>query len=556
MTLLRTGSHAAAVAALLAVTLVPAAPAEEPADQAPEASSEASSPAIATYSGGTVHDAELQSWLRLGREIGDPEDRKAQIEGMLLVRALAATARERGTDREPAIAVALRTEEDEPLARLLRRHASEQVQVSDEEVAEFLRKHPGAFHRPRKVRLRNLFKRFPPGAGAARIEAVRAEMAALEEQLKKGADFAELASRESDSQTRYQGGLIGNAEAGHLRPEIDAVAMALEPGRISPVIETEDGLTLLKCDRIIEARVPTREQAAANVAGNLRRLRARQRWQETEKELLAAAEPRYDTAAPVVLRFAGGQLTRAQLPGLLRSRRRGPDPAAYNPERLREILKQHALRVQSAGRARRLGLGEEPEVRQRIRWQQLLILGAEEMSRRVRSELEPLAAEDIRAYYEAHPERFERLPHFDLAAIRFTLDEEDPRPQHARAEQVSAALRAGSLDFAAAARGHSDHPSAAAGGGLGWQSRLQLAGFGRVVWDTVQGLQPGQVSAPLQWDENLWIFRLNGFQPARPMTFEEAAGAAADRLGTEKAREIEAGLERRLREKLAVRLLP
>ncbi len=547
---------------IVALLAPPWALADGPAAQAPQAAS----PAVASYRGGTVSEAELESWRRF-RRVDDQADRRLlEIEEMLVVRTLAAAARERGLDREPALRAALRKQEEEVLARLLQRHVTGQVEVGGEETAELLRQHPQAFHRPRKVRLRNLFKRFPPDAGEARIEALRAEMAAIEERLRQGADFAELAARESDSRTRFQGGLIGNVPAGHLSPEIDAVAMRLEPGQISHVIETAQGLTLLKCDQIFEEKVPAREEVAGNLAGNLRRRRARELWEATEKELLQAAEPRYDIAAAqrpgaadsaAVVSCAGGRLTRAELPGLLQGLRRGPDPAAYGPQQLRGILERHVLRVAAAERARGLGLGEEPELRERLRWQGLTALGAAEMSRRVQAAFEPVTAAEVRAYHAADAERFERLPHFDLAVIHLTAGSglQDLRAQYARAEEVLAGIRSGGLDFAAAARAHSDHPSAAAGGALGWLSRRQMARFGSVAWQAIQDLRPGEVSDLLSQHQDLWIFRLNGHQPARPMTLEEAAGEAEKKLGTERAREAEARLEERLRQELAVRLL-
>ena len=45
----------------------------------------------------------------------------------------------------------------------------------------------------------------------------------------------------ADAGTRFRGGLLGNLPAGQLRPEIDAAAKKLEPGDLSPVLETDDG---------------------------------------------------------------------------------------------------------------------------------------------------------------------------------------------------------------------------------------------------------------------------------------------------------------------------
>jgi peptidyl-prolyl cis-trans isomerase C len=59
------------------------------------------------------------------------------------------------------------------------------------------------------------------------------EAKAVEEELKKGADFAELAKKKSKDPGAADGGDLGFFTKGQMVPEFSAVAFALEPGKIS-----------------------------------------------------------------------------------------------------------------------------------------------------------------------------------------------------------------------------------------------------------------------------------------------------------------------------------
>ncbi len=545
---------------LLALAVASASLAEE----LPE-SPETAAP-IAVWKGGAVGQDQLDGWLTFFKREDDrsPDVRRAAIEELLMIETLARAAVERGADRQPALVLALERAEEGALVKALQSHRGERIEITGKDVNAHLEIQPDAFHRPRKVRLRNLYKRFPADAGEAEKAALRARMEELRTELAAGADFAQLALRESDSQTRFRKALLGNIPAGQLRPEIDAVAMKLEPGGLSPVLETEDGLTILQCDEIIAAYVPSAEEQRASLAAHLRRQRVKRDWADFQAELLAAGAPRFDlavardpAAAPeaVVARFEGGQRTRGELLAALATAPKRRDPADLGDGALRRLLEGLAVQALAAERARALSLDDGPELRRRLEWQRRRLLAGDEMGRRVQGQLEPLTEKEIRAWFEAHRGDFKRPRHYDLALIRVGLMEGEERQRYRRAEEVWARLEAGELDFAAAARAHSDHPSAAGGGALGWLSNRQLAGFGPRVANTVAALAAGEISELVQDDRSLYILRLDGLQEARPLTWEEAVEKAEQKLGNERVAEIQARIEAEIKAGLEVRLV-
>ena len=82
----------------------------------------------------------------------------------------------------------------------------------------------------------------------------------LKELQEDGADFAELAQRNSDhSDTRYDGGDLGFLARGEideegepkLDPALEAAAFALQEGEISPIVQTESAFHILKADQVV-----------------------------------------------------------------------------------------------------------------------------------------------------------------------------------------------------------------------------------------------------------------------------------------------------------------
>ncbi len=86
----------------------------------------------------------------------------------------------------------------------------------------------------------------PPVNDAERARAVaKAEQVLLE--LRDGADFGDLARKYSDDRgSAQQGGDLNWAVRGNLVPEFEAAAYKLDTGEISPIVETEFGLHIIK----------------------------------------------------------------------------------------------------------------------------------------------------------------------------------------------------------------------------------------------------------------------------------------------------------------------
>jgi parvulin-like peptidyl-prolyl isomerase len=149
-----------------------------------------------------------------------------------------------------------------------------------------------------------------------------------------------------------------------------------------------------------------------------------------------------------------------------------------------------------------------------------------------------------------------RPVHFDLAAIRLPLPGDDLQESFRQAERLVYQLDSGELRFDEAARRFSRHPSAADGGRLGWVSRQMLPHiYGLKALRAIHSMQVGEMSGLVQDDDEWWIFRLVAKEEERPMTWDEARQEAEDRLGTERAREVEAQLRQELVQRLRLEVV-
>jgi len=121
------------------------------------------------------------------------------------------------------------------------------VQVSDADVSAYYAAHQDEFKQPAAAYLSYLaLSRVPNAAdSAAALERARA----VRREIIEGADFADVAARESaDSVSRTQGGDLGVAKPDAFVPEFSRAATALRPGQVSEPIPTAFGWHIIKLE--------------------------------------------------------------------------------------------------------------------------------------------------------------------------------------------------------------------------------------------------------------------------------------------------------------------
>lgn len=133
-----------------------------------------------------------------------------------------------------------------------------------------------------------------PAAQAGKKELTEDEAKAKAESIRKqlvaGADFAELAKKESDDVgSGSRGGDLGTFGHGQMVPEFEKAAFETKVGEISPVIRTQYGYHILKVDK---RDLTTFDSVKATLDKNLRQ----EKLQEAIESLKNAAKPSFSEA--------------------------------------------------------------------------------------------------------------------------------------------------------------------------------------------------------------------------------------------------------------------
>jgi len=133
------------------------------------------------------------------------------------------------------------------LAKIVGQEVRSKVDVSDAEVDAYYDEHRDEFARPAAsggVSVRQILLTLPENADAAHIDQVRGEAQALVQQLREGADFADMARRHSQHSTAASGGELGTFKPGELAAPFD-IAFRLQAGEVSDPIQTDNGFSII-----------------------------------------------------------------------------------------------------------------------------------------------------------------------------------------------------------------------------------------------------------------------------------------------------------------------
>ena len=129
--------------------------------------------------------------------------------------------------------------------------------------------------------------------------------------------------------------------------------------------------------------------------------------------------------------------------------------------------------------------------------------------------------QEIRAYYDAHPDEFKHEQQVKLRMILIQLPQGADQAQHdaarARAEQAHKRVQGGE-DFAKVAQDLSDDPSKTRGGEVGWvRQGLLLQELEAPLW----ALKSGEVSQVLQSKFGYHVFKVEDRRPPGMMSYDE-----------------------------------
>ena len=193
---------------------------------------------------------EEQAMLQLARESG------IRVDDVTLDRSIARIAEQNGMsvtglrnqlEREGVGFAAFRQDirEEIILSRLRERDVENRLQVSESEVDTFIASQGQSIQRIDELRVSQILIRLSEGASKEDTDAAMARVRQVQEALRSGKPFAELAREVSDAPDREEGGSLGWRSRDRLPALfLDAVS-ALRPGQLAAPVRSPNGFHIL-----------------------------------------------------------------------------------------------------------------------------------------------------------------------------------------------------------------------------------------------------------------------------------------------------------------------
>ncbi len=130
--------------------------------------------------------------------------------------------------------------------KLVKQELGGKIKVTDKEISEFYEKNKEKFTTPESVHARHLLvAKVPEDTDKTKADKkVKAE--GLQKKLVAGADFADLAAKNSDCPSKEKGGDLGTFTRGQMVKPFEDAAFSQQKNVIGPVVETDFGFHIIQ----------------------------------------------------------------------------------------------------------------------------------------------------------------------------------------------------------------------------------------------------------------------------------------------------------------------
>jgi len=179
------------------------------------------------------------------------------------------------------------------IQQLIATAVAEVEPVSEAEIRTFYDDNAELFDQGSQIAARHILISTEELESEAEIADARERAEAIRDELRAGADFAELARERSEGPSGPQGGELGTFGRGQMVAPFEEAAFALEVGEISDVVQTQFGFHVIEVTEKLESAVVPLEQVSQNIGQYLN--------QQRQAEALAAYVDELREEAEVVV---------------------------------------------------------------------------------------------------------------------------------------------------------------------------------------------------------------------------------------------------------------
>ncbi len=124
--------------------------------------------------------------------------------------------------------------------------ADVEIKIAEEDISSFYKENPKSFETPEEVKASHILFKFEESVPQSTKDQKRLELAGIQGQIEKGADFADMAKNHSDCPSKQQGGDLGFFERGKMVKAFEDAAFTLKTGELSDIVESPFGYHLIK----------------------------------------------------------------------------------------------------------------------------------------------------------------------------------------------------------------------------------------------------------------------------------------------------------------------
>ncbi|WP_190416557.1 peptidylprolyl isomerase [Pseudomonas typographi] len=137
------------------------------------------------------------------------------------------------------------------ISRVRQRRVADRIQVSEQEVKNFLASDLGKAQLSEEYHLANITIPLPQNANSQQIQEAAQQATDTYQQLKQGADFGQMALARSAADNALDRGDMGWRQAAQLPPPFDRLLATLQPGDITQPVRAPGGFIIVK---LVETR--------------------------------------------------------------------------------------------------------------------------------------------------------------------------------------------------------------------------------------------------------------------------------------------------------------
>lgn len=156
-------------------------------------------------------------------------------------------------------------EEGVLIQEIRRMEVDNKISVTEQEIERHYHEHIADYTEPARARLREIVVRFDETNEAEAESKARR----LLQDIRQGADFADVARLHSESSSRQAGGDLGFFERSELTAPLSEVAFSLNVGEVSDVIRLEKAFYIIRVEEKTEERTRPLEEVRKEIADTL-----------------------------------------------------------------------------------------------------------------------------------------------------------------------------------------------------------------------------------------------------------------------------------------------